>query len=47
MFAAYLPARRASKIAPVAAMRDEIALPESALRKRLLGGVILTVLGVG
>jgi putative ABC transport system permease protein len=47
MFAAYLPARRASKIAPVAAMRDDIALPESALRKRMLGGVILTVLGAG
>jgi putative ABC transport system permease protein len=31
----------------VAAMRDDIALPESALRKRMLGGVILTVLGAG
>jgi len=46
MFAAYLPARRASKIAPVAAMRDDVALPESALRKRFVGGMGLTVLGV-
>ncbi len=46
MFAAYLPARRASKIAPVAAMRDDVALPESALRRRLFGGIGLTVLGV-
>ncbi len=46
MFAAYLPARRASKIAPVAAMRDDVALPESALRKRLVGGIGLTVLGI-
>ncbi len=28
-------------------MRDDVALPESALHKRLLGGVILTVLGAG
>jgi putative ABC transport system permease protein len=47
MFAAYLPARRASKIAPVAAMRDDIALPESALHKRLVGGVVLTIIGAG
>ena len=46
MFAAYLPARRASKIAPVAAMRDDIALPESTLRRRLIVGVVLTVIGV-
>ncbi len=46
MFAAYLPARRASKIAPVAAMRDDVALPESALRRRFIGGVALVLLGI-
>lgn len=43
--AAYLPARRAAKIPPIAAMRDDIALPESALRRRVLIGAILTVAG--
>ena len=45
MFAAYLPARRAAKIAPVAAMRDDVALPESALRKRFIGGFALAAIG--
>ncbi len=35
--AAYLPARRASRIAPVSALRDDIAMPESALHRRLRG----------
>lgn len=47
MFAAYLPARRAAKIAPVAAMRDDIALPESSLRRRLVLGALLALVGVG
>jgi putative ABC transport system permease protein len=47
MIAAYLPARRASRIAPIEAMRDDIALPESSLRRRLLVGGCLVVLGVG
>jgi putative ABC transport system permease protein len=47
LFAAYLPARRASRIAPVAAMRDDIALPETSLRRRLAVGVGLTLLGAG
>ncbi|MGI8435039.1 MAG: ABC transporter permease [Nocardioidaceae bacterium] len=46
MVAAYLPARRASRIAPVAAMRDEVALPESSLRRRVIVGVVLVVTGV-
>ena len=37
MVAAYLPARRASRVAPVAAMRDDVALPESSLRRRVVG----------
>ena len=45
MLAAYLPARRASHVPPVAAMRDDVALPEASLRRRLVGGVLLTVAG--
>lgn len=44
--AGLLPARRASRIAPVAALRDDVALPESTLRRRFLVGVALVVLGV-
>ena len=44
--AAYLPARRASTIPPVAAMRDDVALPESSLRRRVLVGFVLVALGV-
>jgi putative ABC transport system permease protein len=47
MFAAYLPARRAARIAPVAAMRDDIALPEGSIRRRLVIGVVLAILGAG
>jgi putative ABC transport system permease protein len=47
MVAAYLPARRASRVAPVAAMRDDIAIPESALRVRLIVGVLLVAGGIG
>ena len=36
--AALLPARRASRIAPMAALRDDVALPESSLRRRVLVG---------
>lgn len=45
MIAAYFPARRASKIPPVAALRDDVALPESSLRRRLIAGSLLTVAG--
>jgi putative ABC transport system permease protein len=47
MFAAYLPARRASRIAPVAALRDDIALPESSIHRRSVIGSIVVVLGAG
>ncbi len=43
--AAYLPARRAGKVPPVAALRDDVAMPEGSLRRRLLIGVSLMVLG--
>ncbi len=45
--AAYLPARRASRIPPIQALRDDVALPESALRRRLVVGGVLVVLGIG
>ena len=45
MIAAYLPARRAARIAPVAAMRDDVGLPEAALHRRVLVGGIMTAAG--
>jgi putative ABC transport system permease protein len=47
MVAAFLPARRAAKLPPVAALRDDVALPESSLRRRVLGGILLVVAGIG
>jgi putative ABC transport system permease protein len=46
MLAAYLPARRAGKMPPVAAMRDDIALPESTLHRRVWVGSVLFVIGL-
>jgi putative ABC transport system permease protein len=47
MIAAYVPARRASRIAPVAALRDDIALPESSIHRRSIIGSIVVVIGAG
>jgi putative ABC transport system permease protein len=46
MVAAYLPARRAGKMPPVAAMRDDIAMPEGTMRWRIAVGGILVVAGI-
>ncbi|MDE9367261.1 FtsX-like permease family protein [Luteipulveratus sp. YIM 133132] len=45
--AAYLPARRASRVAPVAALRDDVAMPEATVTRRALGGGLMVLAGVG
>ncbi len=45
--AAYLPARRAAKVAPVAAMRDDVAMSEGSLRRRTVIGSVVLVIGAG
>ncbi|WP_243713450.1 FtsX-like permease family protein [Actinomadura sp. 6K520] len=42
---AYFPARRAAKIPPVAAMRDDVALPQRSMRIRIALGSLLTAIG--
>ena len=44
-FAAYLPGRRASQIAPIEALRDDVAMPESSIHVRAAIGTAMTVLG--
>lgn len=45
--AAYLPARRAGKVPPIAALRDDVALPEKALRLRFVLGLVLLAVSAG
>ncbi|MEO7069610.1 MAG: FtsX-like permease family protein [Nostocoides sp.] len=45
LVAAYLPARRAGRVAPVAAMRDDVEVGESSLRRRVIFGAGLAVIG--
>jgi putative ABC transport system permease protein len=45
LVAAYLPARRAAKVPPVAAMRDDLVPKERSLRRRTLIGAGVLVLG--
>jgi putative ABC transport system permease protein len=46
-FAAYLPGRRASRIAPIEALRDDLAMPESSIRRRTLIGAVMAAIGAG
>ena len=46
LFAAFTPARRASRIAPVAAMREQFAAPTAAgLRRRTVAGIVVGAVG--
>ncbi|HET6651934.1 MAG TPA: FtsX-like permease family protein, partial [Nocardioides sp.] len=47
LVAAYIPARRSARIPPIAALRDDVAMPESALHWRLVFGTGLIVAGAG
>src|SRR6478609_3322590 len=47
LLAAYLPARLAARVPPVAAMRDDASIPETSMRWRLVGGGLLTAAGAG
>jgi len=46
-FAAYLPGRRASRIAPIEALRDDVAMPEASIRRRAFVGTSMAALGTG
>ena len=46
MAAALLPALRTARIAPVQALRDDIALPETSLRRRFVQGLVLAGVGL-
>jgi hypothetical protein len=45
LVAAYLPAHRAARTSPVAAMRDDASAPERSLRRRTLAGAALCLVG--
>ncbi len=46
LFAAYVPARRAGGIPPMAALRDDVSTPVRSLRLRALSGVLLIAAGI-
>ncbi|WP_109507826.1 ABC transporter permease [Nocardioides speluncae] len=46
LVAAVVPAMRASRIPPIQALRDDVALPETALHRRVIVAGLLAVLGI-
>ncbi len=46
VMASIAPARRATKVPPVAAMREDYVVPSSAGKKRIVGGLVILVVGV-
>ncbi|MCW2738821.1 ABC transporter permease [Nocardioides sp.] len=46
MVAAFVPARRAAKVPPVAAMRDDLVVQEKGMGRRLVLGTVAMVVGV-
>ena len=46
LVAAYVPARRAARTPPVAAMRDDVVTVQRGLRRRTVVGTVLAVVGV-
>jgi putative ABC transport system permease protein len=46
LVAAVVPAVRASRIPPIQALRDDVALPETALHRRVIVAAVLAVLGI-
>ena len=46
MVAAFVPARRAAKVPPVAAMRDDLVVQEKGMGRRLVLGSIAMVIGI-
>jgi putative ABC transport system permease protein len=47
LVAAYGPARRAGRVPPVAALRDDVAMPARSLRLRVVAGSVVTLAGAG
>lgn len=47
MLSAWFPARRAGRVPPIAALRDDVVLPTRSLRLRTVVGVALLLLGSG
>ena len=47
MVAAYIPARRAGKVSPVAAMREDVSMPEGSTHRRLIVGGLIIAAGLG